>query len=226
VERLIRRIVPRASERPIVNRPAPYDATILENGSAIGAGVQELDDSDLAAALGAGDQDALAELYDRYRGLAYLTAFRILRDRGRAEDVVQDAFLKLWNNAAQFVESRGSLRTWLITAVRRRAIDRLRGRAAHELQECELKPGLTASGRTSDPWCEVSDSADRAAVHEALRSLPLEQRLAVELAFLGSYTQPEIAGMMGVSLGTVKGRTRLGLKKLSSYLQGSDLIDS
>ena len=160
-----------------MNRPAPYDPTILENGSAMGAGVQELDDSDLAAALGAGDQDALAELYDRYRGLAYVTAFRILRDRGRAEDVVQDAFLKLWNNAAQFVESRGSLRTWLITAVRRRAIDRLRGRAAHERQECELKPGLTASRRTSDPWCEVSDSADRAAVHEALSSLPLEQRL-------------------------------------------------
>jgi RNA polymerase sigma-70 factor, ECF subfamily len=187
--------------------------------------VRGLDDPDLAGALAAGDEDALAELYDRYRGLAYAVALRILRDPGSSEDVVQDAFLKLWNNATHFAASRGSLRTWLITAVRNRAIDRMRGRLAHERRECELKPELKATESTSDPWSEVSVSAERTAVREALDSLPLEQRLAVELAYFGSYTQPEIAGMMGVALGTVKGRMRLGLRKLSSNLQGRGLGD-
>lgn len=187
--------------------------------------VHGLTDPELARALAAGNEDALAELYDRYRTLAFAIALRILRDPGSAEDVVQDAFLKLWNNATHFAASRGSLRTWLIAAVRNRAIDRLRGRAAHEREECELKPGLKSTGPASDPWREVSVSVDRTAVREALDSLPLEQRLVVELAYFGSYTQLEIAGMMGVALGTVKGRTRLGLQKLSSYLKGSALVD-
>lgn len=188
-------------------------------------GVHGLGDPDLAGALAAGNEDALAELYDRYRGLAYATALRILRDPGRAEDVVQDAFLKVWTNAKHFVASRGSLRTWLVTTARNCAIDRLRGRAAHQRTECELKSGLQATEPTTDPWRAVSVSVERGAVREALNSLPLEQRLAVELAYFGSYTQPEIAGMMGVTLGTVKGRMRLGLQKLSSYLQGSALVD-
>ena len=96
-----------------------------------------MSDTDLAAELAAGNQDALAELYDRYGRLAYAVALRILGDSGRAEDVVQDAFLKLWNNANQFDIDRGSMRTWLITAVRNRSIDTMRGRGAHERQERE-----------------------------------------------------------------------------------------
>jgi len=103
------------------------------------------------------------------------------------------------------------------------AIDRLRGRAAHARDECELKPGLKAKGATFDSSREVSVSVERTHVRVALDSLPLEQRLVVELAYFGSYTQPEIAGMMGVPLGTVKGRTRLGLKKLSCLLDSRNL---
>ena len=186
--------------------------------------VHGLNDEDLAGELSGRNEDALAELYNRYWGLAYATAMRIVRDRASAEDVVQDAFLKLWNNATHFAASRGSLRTWLITAVRNRAIDCLRGRSAHDREECELKPWLKATEPTSDPWRWVSVSAERTAVREALASLPLEQRLAVELAYFGNYTQPEIAGMMGVALGTVKGRMRLGLKKLSARLQARDFL--
>jgi len=187
--------------------------------------VRELSDPDLAAYLAAGNRDALAELYDRYGRLAYSVAMRVLGDPGRAEDVVQDAFLKLWKNAAQFDVERGSLRTWLITAVRNRSIDTLRGRGAHERQERELKPELLATGPTSDPWRDVSLSLERTAIREALNSLPAEQRQVVELAYFGGYSHGEIADIAGVPLSTVKGRMRLALEKLSSYLKGRGLVD-
>ncbi len=163
------------------------------------------------------------ELYDRYAGLAYAVALRILGDPGRAEDVVQEAFLKIWTNAAGFDPKRGSLRTWLITAVRNRAIDYLRGRGAHERQELELPAELAGSGARSDPWREVSLSLERMAVREAVGSLPAEQRQAVQMAYFGGYSQAEIADMTNVPLSTVKGRMRLALEKLSSYLTGRGL---
>jgi RNA polymerase sigma factor (sigma-70 family) len=184
-----------------------------------------LADLDLVAQLAAGSQEALAQLYDRYGRLAYSVALRVLGDPGRAEDAVQEAFLRIWNHAASFDESRGSLRTWLLTAVRNRAIDYLRGRGAHERQELELQPALAEVGPRSDPWREVSLSLERTAVHEAMSSLPAEQRQAVELAYFAGYTQREIADMTSVPLSTVKGRMRLAMEKLSSYLQGRGLID-
>ena len=187
--------------------------------------MEGLADPDLAAALVAGSQDALAELYDRYAPLAYGVALRVLGDPARAEDVVQEAFLKIWNGASTFDAQRGSLRTWLLTAVRNRSIDYLRGRAAHERREQELVPELVEAGARTDPWREVSLSLERTAVREALTSIPAEQRQAVELAFFGGYTHREIADMTRVPLSTVKGRMRLALEKLSSYLQGRGLVD-
>jgi RNA polymerase sigma-70 factor, ECF subfamily len=182
-------------------------------------------DPDLAAALVAGSQEALAELYDRYAPLAYGVALRVLGDPARAEDVVQEAFMKIWNSAASFDAQRGSLRTWLLTAVRNRSIDYLRGRAAHERQELELQPEIAESNPSFDPWRQVSLSLERSAVKEALNSIPVEQRQAVELAFFGGYSHREIADMTRVPLSTVKGRMRLALEKLSSYLQGRGLVD-
>jgi RNA polymerase sigma-70 factor (ECF subfamily) len=167
----------------------------------------------------------LLELYDRYAGLAYAVALRILGDPGRAEDVVQEAFLKIWTNASGFDPKKGSLRTWLITAVRNRSIDFLRGRGAHERQELELQPDVAESSTRSDPWREVSLALERMAVREAVGSLPPEQRQAVQLAYFGGYSQVEIADMTKVPLSTVKGRMRLALEKLSSYLQGRGLVD-
>jgi RNA polymerase sigma-70 factor, ECF subfamily len=184
-----------------------------------------LADPDLVAQLAAGSQEALAQLYDRYGRVAYSVAFRVLGDPGRAEDAVQEAFMKIWNNAPSFDVRRGSLRTWLLTAVRNRSIDYLRGRGAHERQELELQPALMEVGSRSDPWREVSASIERSAVREAMNNLPAEQRQAVELAYFGGYSHREIAEMTNVPLGTVKGRMRLGLEKLSSYLQGRGLVD-
>jgi len=177
-------------------------------------------DLELAEALAAGQVDALAELYDRYGQLAYSVALRVLGDTGRAEDVVQDAFLKLWHSANRFDARRGSLRTWVITAVRNRSIDYLRGRSAHERQEREIPLDAEARGEGSDPWREVAAAMERAVIREALACLPAEQRQAVELAYFAGYSHREIAEMIRVPLSTVKGRMRLALEKMHSYLQG------
>jgi RNA polymerase sigma-70 factor, ECF subfamily len=180
---------------------------------------------DLVAQLAAGSQEALAELYDRYGRLAYSVALRVLGDPGRAEDAVQEAFLTIWNHAPSFDARRGSLRTWLLTSVRNRSVDYLRGRGAHERRELELKPALAEVGPLSDPWRQVSLSLERSAVREAMSNLPAEQRQAVELAYFAGYSHREIAEMTSVPLSTVKGRMRLGLEKLSSYLHGRGLVD-
>jgi RNA polymerase sigma-70 factor (ECF subfamily) len=181
-------------------------------------------DLELAGALAAGEVDALARLYDRYGSLAYSVALRVLGDPGKAEDVVQDAFLKLWHSAARFDSHRGSLRTWVITAVRNRSIDYLRGRSAHERHEREIPVETESTGAGSDPWREVAASIERDLIKEALANLPSEQRQAVELAYFGGYSHREIAEMIHVPLSTVKGRMRLALEKLHSYLQGRGFI--
>ena len=181
-------------------------------------------DVHLAEQLAAGDLGALELLYDRYGSLAYSISMRVLGDPGKAEDVVQDVFLKLWTRAESFDAGRGSLRTWLLTAVRNRSIDYLRGRAAHERFEKEIPEHVVATGPGSDPWREVSLSIEREAVREAVDSLPSEQKQAVELAYFGGYSHPEIAEMIRVPLSTVKGRMRLGMEKLHSYLQGRGFV--
>lgn len=186
---------------------------------------QEPSDPELATRLAASEVEAIRTLYERHGKLAYSLAVRILGDPGRAEDVVQDAFMRVWTYSSSFDANRGSLRTWLLTTVRNRAIDYLRGQFGQERSELELSLNVPAHGAGSDPWREVSESLERQAVREALNSLPPHQRQVVELAYYGGYTQREIAEMVQVPLGTIKGRTRLALEKLSSYLQGRGLID-
>ena len=173
--------------------------------------------------MAARDPSALSELYDRYGSLAYGVALRVLGDSGRAEDTVQDAFLKLWNGAGGFDPSRGSLRTWLIAAVRNRAIDQLRGRSLHERRELALRPDVETSA--AGPEEEAVAAQEWMAVRAALAELPDEQREAVLLAYFGGFTQVEIAEMAGVPLSTVKGRMRLAMDKLGAYLKGRGLMD-
>ncbi len=184
------------------------------------------EDRDLAAALAGSEIDALAELYDRFGGLAFSVAYRVLGDRGLAEDVVQESFLGVWRNAFRFDPERGSLRGWLLTSTRNRAIDCLRGRAAGQARETALVLAADqAAGPGSDPWREVSLGLEREAVVAALERLPAEQRQVVELAYFGGYTQREISELARVPLSTVKGRMRLALEKLHSYLEGKGLLD-
>lgn len=188
-------------------------------------GVANSDDRQLAARLARGDESALAEVYDLHAGIAYGLALKILSDPGRAEDAVQDAFLKLWQSAGSFDNGRGSLRGWLLTIVRNRAIDLLRGREGHHRQAQELPEALPADLETTDPFRQVSQRIEGEEVRQALHNLTPEQRQVVELAYWGGYSQREIAEMIRIPIGTVKGRMRLALEKLSSYMEVRGLLD-
>jgi RNA polymerase sigma-70 factor, ECF subfamily len=167
--------------------------------------------------LARGDLGALDRLYEHYGAMAFSIAYRITGDRAAAEDVVQEAFLGAWRNAARYVDARGSVRTWLLSIVHHRAIDAIRRRRpTTELPEAEatLPDALTLP----DVWADVQLRLDRDSVREAMRSISDVQREAIELAYFGGLTQTEIAERTGVPLGTVKGRLRLGLQGMRAAL--------
>ena len=164
--------------------------------------------------------EALDELYERHHRTALAVAYRVLRDRNLAEDVIQEAFLAVWRQAESFRPERGSCRSWLLSIVRHRAIDISRGRSfARErlsLEHIGFEP------RYSDVWQEVSTKLDQELVRRAVDALPQEQREALMLAYFDGQTQQEISERTGVPLGTVKGRMRLGMQKLRDMLTESD----
>ena len=181
-------------------------------------------DADLYVPLRGGHPEAVQLIYERYGGLAFSLAVRILGDAGRAEDVVQDVMTSVWRKPERFDPERGAFRTWFLTLVRNRSIDVLRGKEKREHRETQLPVQARASSAASDPWQAVSLSLERKALREALDSIPADQRHIIELAYFGGYTQSEIAERLQLPLGTVKGRLRLGLEKLHSYLSGRGLI--
>ena len=179
--------------------------------------VDEADRAALARIAG-GELAALEYLYDRYKTMAYSIAYRITNDATLAEDVVQDAFLGAWRNAARYVEGRGSVKTWLLSIVHHRAIDAIRRRRpTTELPEMDA--GLPDALTVPDVWAEVSASLDSVTVREALVALSDVQREALELAYFGGLTQQEIADRTGTPLGTVKSRMRLGLLAMRRALE-------
>lgn len=177
------------------------------------------DDADRAALqrITNGELDALDDLYERYKTMAYSIAYRITNDATLAEDVVQDAFLGAWRNAARYVEGRGSVKTWLLSIVHHRAIDAVRRRRpTSDLPDREEAP--PAALRLPDVWAEVAANLDAAAVRDALATLTDVQREALELAYFSGLTQVEIADQTGTPLGTVKSRMRLGLLAMRRVL--------
>ena len=177
------------------------------------------DDLDRAALerIAGGELDALDDLYERYKTMAYSIAYRITSDATLAEDVVQDAFLGAWRNASRYVSGRGSVKTWLLSIVHHRAIDAVRRRRATvELPESDDAPPPPM--RLPDVWSEVSANLDADEVRAALGSLTDVQREAIELAYFGGLTQVEIAERTGTPLGTVKSRMRLGLLAMRRVL--------
>jgi len=179
--------------------------------------VDEADRAALARIAG-GELAALEYLYDRYKTMAYSIAYRITNDATLAEDVVQDAFLGAWRNAARYVEGRGSVKTWLLSIVHHRAIDAIRRRRpTTELPEIDA--GLPDALTLPDVWAEVSANLDSVTVREALVALSDVQREALELAYFSGLTQQEIAERTGTPLGTVKSRMRLGLLAMRRSLE-------
>ena len=182
------------------------------------------DDADRAVLtrISTGDLHALEELYDRYKTMSYSIAYRITNDPTLAEDVVQDAFLGAWRNAARYIEGRGSVKTWLLSIVHHRAIDAVRRRRpTTELPEREEVP--PPAFRVPDGWCEVSANLDADAVRGALTILSDVQREAIEMAYFGGLTQQEISDRTGTPLGTIKSRMRLGLLAMRRVLTADDI---
>jgi len=165
------------------------------------------------------DPSAFELVYDRHGGPAYSLAYRIVGDRGTAEDVTQEAFLSLWRSGAKYDRARGSVRTWLLGVVRNRAIDALRREATRApTVELELER-LPDQG----PYTELTDAEAlrREAAREvrgALRTLPADQLKVIELAYFGGLSHSEIADALGMPLGTVKGRMRLAMEKIRATL--------
>ena len=174
----------------------------------------QLPDEALVARMALGDEPALAELYDRFGGVAYRLAVRVLRDRALAEDAVQDAFLGAWRTAAAFDSARGTVSTWLMTLVHRRAVDLVRREDRRKTDVLDDAP--IASQETTDEEAAVRE--ERRRVQAALARLPSDQREALELAYYGGLTQSELAERLGVPLGTVKSRMFAGLGKLRDLL--------
>ncbi len=165
--------------------------------------------------LEAGDAGAFAALYDRHGRAAYSLSYRMMGEKQAAEDLAQDAFLKVWRSAAGYRPERGSVRTWILSIVHNRGIDQLRSLASRRRTQ-ERTEAEAPRSQPSEAFAEAWRGALRDEVREALDTLPSEQLEILELAYFSGYTQAEIARMLDLPLGTVKGRTRLGLKKLGN----------
>jgi RNA polymerase sigma-70 factor (ECF subfamily) len=178
----------------------------------------DVDDAVLLASIQRGDQQAVAALYDRYSGVAYGLAFRITNDGTLAEDVVQDAFVSVWKQAARFDTERGKVKSWLLTIVHHKAIDAVRRKTNRKERALPEGPGdfVAAYGR---PHEETSASMDADAVRAAVRLVPEDQRRTIEMAYFEGLTHLEIAERMQVPLGTVKSRLRIGLEKMRDALR-------
>jgi len=177
--------------------------------------LERLADEDLMTLVERKDADAFAILYDRHGGAAYSLAHRIVGESTVAEDVTQEAFLSVWRSGARFDATRGSVRSWTLGIVRNRAIDALR-RAAGSAPKLDFDDDAVLESQVAR---ELTDSEairreTSRRVRSVLKGLPSEQSEVIGLAYFGGFTHNEIAEMLSMPLGTVKGRMRLGLEKI------------
>src|SRR4051795_607673 len=180
---------------------------------------ERLADEELMPLIGEKNPDAFEVFYDRHGGVAYSLAYRIVGERGAAEDVTQEAFISIWRSGTRYDAARGSVRTWMLGIVRNRAIDALRSRAGRA-PKLDFDDDSRLEHRPAAEHTE-SEALERETAQEvrgALDELPGEQAKVIQLAYFGGFSHSEIAGMLGVPLGTVKGRMRLGLEKIRGEL--------
>lgn len=179
---------------------------------------ESLADDDLMVLVGGGDTRAFEVIFDRHSGPAFSLAFRMCGRRAVAEDVVQEAFVSLWRAGGRYDRTRGSVRSWVLSTVHNRAIDMLRRNALREgrnVSDEGLADRFAADERTD---VEVERWEQSRVMRVALEGLPADQRRVIELAYFGGFTHTEIAELLALPQGTVKGRMRLGLAKLRTTL--------
>ena len=184
-------------------------------------------DTALLSAIAAGDDLAFEQLYDRYSAMVFRVAFRILKNRELAEEMVQEAFWRVWRRSASFERERGSVAQWLFGITHNLCID--------ELRRMRARPNTVADdnlaiNRVIDDQIDIPGSAIASERHDVLRSaleiLPESQREAVEMMYLNGLSQQEIANRLNRPLGTIKTRVRLGLQKLHTIMTARGLVSS
>lgn len=164
------------------------------------------------------DAAAFEVIYDRHADAAFSLAYRMCAQRALAEDVVQEAFLSLWRSRARYDRRRGSVRTWVLGIVHNRAIDALRRRTVRDrgiVVEEGVTDRLEAPERTDAEFARREEARE---IRDALEQLPDEQSRVIELAYFGGMTHVQIAAMLDMPVGTIKGRMRLGLTKMRMAL--------
>jgi RNA polymerase sigma-70 factor (ECF subfamily) len=171
-------------------------------------------DEDLMELVHTGEIRAFEVIFDRHSAVAFSLAYRMCGRRTMAEDVVQEAFLSLWRTGARYDPARGSVRTWVLSAVHNRAIDAFRRESPRQRLQVDDEG---AAERLPDPMrtdVEAERRDDARRIREALQALPSDQRQVIELAYFGGFSHTQIAELLELPAGTVKGRMRLGLGKL------------
>jgi RNA polymerase sigma-70 factor, ECF subfamily len=185
---------------------------------------RDLADEDLMQLVQRAEASAFEVVYDRHSGAAFSLAYRMCGARQLAEEVVQEAFLSIWRSGARYDRHRGSVRTWILGITHHRAIDALRRGVVqdrHRASDEGIEERFEATDRTD---VEVARRAEALEIRGALDVLPDEQRRAIELAYYGGFTQSEIAEMLGIPIGTVKGRMRLGMEKMRDRLEPAEVL--
>jgi RNA polymerase sigma-70 factor (ECF subfamily) len=198
--------VPQPRLRAVPSEPAPSPPS------------PDASDAELLARVGDRDREAFELLYGRYVRPVFSLALRRLGDRGHAEDAVQEAFAAIWRSASTYRPDRGAAGGWIYTVARNAIVDRLRRNGP--TVDAEL-PELAAVEPGPAQQAEDSDVSWR--VHRALEELQPREREVIELAYWSGMSQSEVAEYLGLPLGTVKTRTRSGLAKLASVLEGEEL---
>src|ERR671932_428687 len=181
-----------------------------------------LADEDLISLIEAGDAEAFSTLYERHTRAVYSLAYRMMGERQAAEDLTQDAFIKVWRNAASYRVERGSVRTWVLSVVHNRGIDQLRSQASRRRTQDKIEASAPRS-QPSEAFAETWRNSRRAQVRGALKTLTSAKLKILELAYFSGYTHLEISELLSLPLGTVKGRMRLGLKKMRDYFGSRDV---
>jgi RNA polymerase sigma-70 factor, ECF subfamily len=199
-------------------RDHPGEGRAPKKGTMTIEQLQEASDAALVVSIGRYHEDALAEVYRRHAGAVFALARRLLADRTLAEEVVQEVFLRLWNNPDRFDPDRGSLRSYLLAQCHGRSVDLIRSESSRRRRE---EKELTLAAEAGyDLEHEVWDMAVADRVKVTLQSLPEGEREAILLAYFGGHTYREVADLLGTPEGTVKSRIRSWLKKMRGELAG------
>lgn len=178
-----------------------------------------LTDMQLLQRISQREEDALLKLHERYANLVFSIALRVVNEQQTAEEVTQDTFMRIWNRALNYDPQKGKFITWLLTMTRHIAIDAIRSR-----QRREPRAGMLYMDEDPALWENMlSDGSNdlRRTLEGVLRSLPVEQRDLIELAYFGGLSHSDIAEEQNIPLGTVKTRIRLGMQKLREAWLGA-----